>query len=75
MAIGAMGIMQVNNAKDIMNTHFGKRIFLIGVIIALLALGKLLRKNFKSIREEKKIYLKYVGVWIAVLLGVLIVFK
>ena len=75
MAVGAMGILQINNAKDIMNTHLGKRVFAIGVIIFIVALGKLLWQNYRKVREEKQHYVKYIGIWLIALLAVLVVFK
>lgn len=58
-----------------MSTGLGKWVFLIGAVIVVIALIRLLWKNYKHIREQKKIYLKYIGVRIITLLAVLVVFK
>jgi hypothetical protein len=67
--------LQIANAKDIMNTHLGKRVFLIGAIVAIIGLIRIFQKHGKRFFQEKTHYLKYIGVWVVTLVAVLVVFK
>jgi len=75
MAIGAMGILKVANAPDLMNAHLGTRILGIGLVIVVIWLIRLLQKHGKRFLQERSHYLRYIGVWLITLAAVLVVFK
>ncbi|MCX6822574.1 MAG: hypothetical protein NTX91_01065 [candidate division SR1 bacterium] len=75
MAIGAMGILKVGNAPDLMNAHLGTWIFGIGAVILAVGLIRLLQKHGKRFLQERSHYLRYIGIWLITLVAVLVVFK
>jgi len=73
MIIGATGILGIANAPDMINPMAGSYLTLLGAIIALAGIAHMIIKKYRT--NDTKRLIKYIGIRIVSIIGVLLVFK
>ncbi len=77
MTVGVTGILQVGNARDMLTTSAGKYVVLVWLVVAAFWVGRMMmnKNNADGKLSDKKRLLSYIGIRLASLVAILIVFK